>query len=157
MRPTCLTNVKAYINTITICGRRTRILRLYEIREALIEEQRDSQGGSEFELVLFLRSGERFRMLNGHLCAVPEEYLRVICRRLELFLRSISLADPYLIGGGSDASFESDYSGKPNKFFKNENNDSIHGETNTSLNLSSKTFAFNSREQNSTEETEELV
>lgn len=54
-----------------------------------MEDQRDPLGGAQYELLVFLRSGERFKALGGHLISINPQIKFKACEQLKQFLSSI--------------------------------------------------------------------
>lgn len=61
---------KLTIRRTTWRGRKITRHWLMQIKEVRVEEYRDPQGGTDYELYLFLRSGQRVKIFSGHLIGV---------------------------------------------------------------------------------------
>lgn len=58
------------LETISVLGRSTQQYWFHEIKEVRLEESTDTQGGTEVDLYLVLRSGRKLPILASHLCGL---------------------------------------------------------------------------------------
>jgi hypothetical protein len=66
------------LNTLSILGRDIQQYWFHEIKEVRLEESTDTQGGTEVDLYLILRSGKKINMLASHLCGLEAEVKRQV-------------------------------------------------------------------------------
>lgn len=81
-----------YITEVSLSSclrRRIRSFWLYEIKDVRVEEARDPLGGSEYEMILFMRSGEKIKAISGHLVAADGQIKYKACEELKQFLSNI--------------------------------------------------------------------
>lgn len=66
------------IKTLSVLGQDTQQYWFHEIKEVRLEESTDTQGGTEVDLYLVLRSGKKINMLASHLCGLEAEVKRQV-------------------------------------------------------------------------------
>jgi hypothetical protein len=66
------------LKTISVLGREVQQYWFHEIKEVRLEESTDTQGGTEVDLYLVLRSGKKLNMLGGHLCGLEAHVKRQV-------------------------------------------------------------------------------
>jgi len=81
---------KATVTQFSIHGKHVRSFWLYEIRDVVLEEQVDIQGGLECDMVLLLRSGERLKLFGYHFIMMDPKIKYKICNELKAFLADVS-------------------------------------------------------------------
>lgn len=62
-----ITSGRCTLDTLSVLGRSIQQYWFHEIKEVRLEESTDTQGGTEVDLYLVLRSGRKVPMLAGHL------------------------------------------------------------------------------------------
>lgn len=66
------------IKTLSVLGQDIQQYWFHEIKEVRLEESTDTQGGTEVDLYLVLRSGKKINMLASHLCGLEAQVKRQV-------------------------------------------------------------------------------
>lgn len=74
------------MNTLSLLGRSIQQYWFHEIKEVRLEESTDTQGGTEVDLYLVLRSGRKIPILAGHLCGLEAVVKRLAWSEISEYL-----------------------------------------------------------------------
>lgn len=73
-----ITSGRCTLKTLSVLGIEVQQYWFHEIKEVRIEESTDTQGGTEVDLYLVLRSGRKIALLAGHLCGLEARVKRQV-------------------------------------------------------------------------------
>lgn len=74
------------MQTWSILGASTQEWWFHEIKEVSLEESTDTQGGTEVDLYLVLRSGKKINMFCNHLCGLEARFKRDVWAQVSNYL-----------------------------------------------------------------------
>lgn len=74
------------LSTLSVLGRDVQEYWFHEIKEVRLEESTDTQGGTEVDLYLVLRSGKKINMLASHLCGLEAQVKRQVWSEISEYL-----------------------------------------------------------------------
>eukprot|EP01094_Clydonella_sp_ATCC50884_P018979 TRINITY_DN3618_c0_g1_i1.p1 TRINITY_DN3618_c0_g1~~TRINITY_DN3618_c0_g1_i1.p1 ORF type:complete len:323 (+),score=97.96 TRINITY_DN3618_c0_g1_i1:362-1330(+) len=81
---------KLVITTKRVVGVTVRQYWLYEIRDVQVQEYFDPQGGTDYELYLYIRSGSRVKLFSGHIIGVGWHKKMRTREEIKAFLNAFS-------------------------------------------------------------------
>lgn len=70
-----------------ILGVETKFIMFHEIKEVVLEESLDAQGGEEIDLYLQLRGGQKIQLLSTHLCGLEAKSKRQAFKVISFYIK----------------------------------------------------------------------